>query len=161
MGRYRLVQNRQIISPDFLYKTCPCFPENLPTFSGKYGHVFFVHRKILSIIRTFFRSSAQHTFSANRQDIYFPLASIAYIFHSLAQQRTFPAFRQDTKKGPGNLTTSEPRYAKIQNIILMLLLLPNPERWLPERQHLHPSIEKAVILFYPCRCSVHCLRGLV
>lgn len=54
----------------------------MPVFSGKLADVFgkiwacfFRTWKILSIIRTFFRSSAQHTFSANRK---------TYIFGSLA-----------------------------------------------------------------------------
>ena len=96
MGRYRLVQNRQIISPDFLQKikkharvfrkTCRRFRKNMGMFFSYIRHVLFAHWKILSLIRTFFPSSAQYTFSANRK---------TSIFCSLAQH-TFFTHRYNT-----------------------------------------------------------------
>ncbi len=71
--------------PVFSGKLADVFGKIWACFFSYIRHVLFAHWKILSLIRTFFRSSAQYTFSANRQDIYFLLASIASIFHSPIQ----------------------------------------------------------------------------
>ena len=123
------------------------------------GHVLFAHWKILSIIRTFFRSSAQYTFSTNRK---------TYIFYSLTQH-PFSIYRYSAlsplsgtaqKKVRKSHDFRTPICKNTKYYFLMLLLLPNPERWHPERQHQHLSTEKGVILFFPCKYSGHCLPEL-